>query len=282
MRHLPLFLAILLIPAAPAMAQVTVDLRALDALPHLPGPAVHRPAVRAPAAQSSAAAAKQSAAVAGAAAAGSATKPSTNVTATASPPSPTAAPASLAAAPAQSTAAPAPPAASPPSAVPAQPAPPPATFAAAPPPVASIPPVQPPASPPNAAPPAPPPIAANAGTTAAVTQAGLRLTFSKGQSDLSPESVTSIKQLVQSAPHTDTITYNVLAYASGDPDDPSVARRMSLSRALAVRSALRTDGVPSARIYLRALGSQPGEGGPPDRVQINVLGGNSTATAAQR
>jgi len=38
--------------------------------------------------------------------------------------------------------------------------------------------------------------------------------------------------------------------------------------------------VSSARIYLRALGSQPG-GGSPDRVEVNVLGGNS-ATAAQQ
>jgi outer membrane protein OmpA-like peptidoglycan-associated protein len=110
----------------------------------------------------------------------------------------------------------------------------------------------------------------------------MRLTFSKDQSDLSPESVASIKQFVQSMPRADNTTYNVLAYASGDPDDPSVARRMSLSRAIAVRSALIADGVPSARIYLRALGSQPGEGGPPDRVEVNVPGGNSTATAAQR
>ena len=155
-------------------------------------------------------------------------------------------------------------------------------IATAPPPVAVIPPVQPPAAPANAMPPAAPPVAANAATTAAGTPAGLRLTFAKGQSDLSPESVASIRQFVQSAPHTDTTTYNVMAYASGDPDDPSVARRMSLSRALAVRSALQADGVASARIYLRALGTQPGESGPPDRVQITMLGGNSDATAAQR
>jgi len=175
---------------------------------------------------------------------------------------------------------PTPPTSSPPAAASAQPTPPPATIAAAPPPVAVIPPVQPPAPPAHAAPPAAPPVATNAATSAAATATGLRLTFTKGQSDLSPDSVTSIKQLVQSVPHTDTTTYNVLAFASGDPDDPSVARRMSLSRALAVRSALRTDGVPSARIYLRALGSEPEKDGPPDRVEINVTGANSTA--AQR
>jgi outer membrane protein OmpA-like peptidoglycan-associated protein len=110
----------------------------------------------------------------------------------------------------------------------------------------------------------------------------LQLTFAKSDSDLSSASTDSIKQLVKVAPTADTTTFNVLAYASGDPDDPSVARRMSLSRAIAVRSALMADGVPSARIYLRALGSQPGQGSPPDRVDIDVMGSNATPAAAQK
>ena len=141
-------------------------------------------------------------------------------------------------------------------------------------------PVQQPPSPANAPAPSPPPVTSNAGTTAAAMPAALRLTFDKAQSDLTPASAASIRLLVQAAPHSDSTTYNVQAYASGDADDPSVARRLSLSRAIAVRSALMADGVPSARIFLRALGSEPAEGGPPDRVEISVLGDN--ATAAQR
>ena len=38
-------------------------------------------------------------------------------------------------------------------------------------------------------------------------------------------------------------SFNVVAYAAGTPEDPSTARRLSLSRALAVRSALIADGV---------------------------------------
>ena len=38
---------------------------------------------------------------------------------------------------------------------------------------------------------------------------------------------------------------------------PRPPRRLSLSRALAVRSALMADGVSSARIYVRALGARP-------------------------
>lgn len=73
----------------------------------------------------------------------------------------------------------------------------------------------------------------------------------------------------------------MLAYAPGKPDDPSTARRISLSRAMAVRSALVADGVPSARIFVRALGEQYGDG-PPDRVDLSVTGANTptdTATA---
>ena len=120
----------------------------------------------------------------------------------------------------------------------------------------------------------PPPIAPGAATTAAATPSGLRLSFGSGQSDLSPTSADSIKRLVQAVPIGETTTFNVLAYATGDPDDPSVARRLSLARAIAVRSVLMADGVPSTRIYLRALGSVPGDG-PPDRVDLNVLGANA-------
>jgi hypothetical protein len=47
---------------------------------------------------------------------------------------------------------------------------------------------------------------------------------------------------------------------------------------MAVRSALVADGVPSARIFVRALGEQYGDG-PPDRVDIAVNAPSSTAPA---
>ena len=48
--------------------------------------------------------------------------------------------------------------------------------------------------------------------------------------------------------------------------------------ALAVRGALMADGVASAHIYVRALGSQT-DTEPADRVDIGVMGGNATETA---
>jgi outer membrane protein OmpA-like peptidoglycan-associated protein len=143
---------------------------------------------------------------------------------------------------------------------------------------ATIAPIAPPL-PPGAQPPPPPPVSDKATTAAAPTTTGLRLTFAPGESDLSPDSSTSIRQLAQAAPPGDATTFNVLAYAPGKQDDPSTARRISLSRAMAVRSALVADGVPSARIFVRALGEQYGDG-PPDRVDLSVTGANAPAETA--
>lgn len=60
------------------------------------------------------------------------------------------------------------------------------------------------------------------------------------------------------------------AYAGGTDQGRSDARRLSLSRALAIRSFLVDRGVPVDRIYLRPLGSEV-EDGPPDRVDILPL-----------
>jgi len=60
------------------------------------------------------------------------------------------------------------------------------------------------------------------------------------------------------------------AFASAKSDRPSTARRVSLSRALAVRSYLIENGVRSTRIDVRALGA-PSDGGPSDRVDVMLL-----------
>ena len=61
------------------------------------------------------------------------------------------------------------------------------------------------------------------------------------------------------------VQIQILAYASGD--DASKARRLSLSRALAVRSFLIDQGVHSSRIEVRALGNKVPDGSP-DRVDL--------------
>ena len=64
----------------------------------------------------------------------------------------------------------------------------------------------------------------------------------------------------------------LMAYAGEDNLSASKARRLSLSRALAVRTYLISKGVRSTRIDVRALGNKlPDGGGAPSRVDLRVL-----------
>jgi outer membrane protein OmpA-like peptidoglycan-associated protein len=256
MRPACFLLTALLCTAEPALAQVTVDLQALESLPGARpaanGPAAHKwkpqPARR------RVAAAKSHKPASGQATAQPATSSGVST-------------ASL-----------------PPAAVPGPqpgvpPAPPPATLPTAPPATIALAPVPPPplaAEP--VAPPPPPPISNNSATAATPSGAGLRVTFGEGQADLSPASAEAIKNMVQSAPTGDGTSFNVVAYAAGKPEDPSTARRLSLTRALAVRSALMADGVGSSHIYVRALGATGGDEAP-DRVDLAVMGDNASAVS---
>lgn len=109
----------------------------------------------------------------------------------------------------------------------------------------------------------------------------VRVMFAPSKPDLGADEAQVIKQLVDGAPKGDSTTFNVVAYAAATPDDPSAARRLSLSRALAVRNALMSDGIPSSRIYVRALGPQGGDG-PPDRADVSVLGSNAPGSGTGR
>jgi outer membrane protein OmpA-like peptidoglycan-associated protein len=97
----------------------------------------------------------------------------------------------------------------------------------------------------------------------------VRLVFEDGKTDLTPGEEAAIKELAHAIPAPEASSINVMAYAAGKPDDPSTARRLSLSRGLAVRSVLLASGVPSAQIYVRALGATASEG-PADRVELIV------------
>ena len=130
---------------------------------------------------------------------------------------------------------------------------------------------------------APPAVLPDAAGTGTEIPSGLRITFGNGQGELSPASEQALKALVRRVPASETVSYNVLAYAPGTPEDPSTPRRLSLSRALAVRSVLMDAGVPSTRIYVRALGAGTAPSGAPaapanapaDRVDVSVLGANA-------
>jgi outer membrane protein OmpA-like peptidoglycan-associated protein len=97
----------------------------------------------------------------------------------------------------------------------------------------------------------------------------VRLTFQTGVADLTPDDEATIRELAKSIPEPEATSVNVVAYAAGKPDDPSTARRVSLSRGMAVRSVLLASGVPSAQIYVRALGATAKDG-PADQVDLIV------------
>jgi outer membrane protein OmpA-like peptidoglycan-associated protein len=256
MRRICILLTGLLCAAAPVQAQVTVDLHALDALPG-GKPATERPLQHRPPPKRA---------------------PKRVVVARQRKPLPARATAA-ARAPESATPAAAPPTTTAPNTVAATPAPPAATLPTGPPATVALAPIVPPPQPAQAAPAPAPPISDSATSAATATGHGLRVTFGTDEADLSPASASAIHDFVQSAPSGDSASYNVVAYAAGTPEDPSTARRLSLSRALAVRSALMADGISSTHIYVRALGATAGDT-TPDRVDVAVLGGNTTPASA--
>jgi outer membrane protein OmpA-like peptidoglycan-associated protein len=93
--------------------------------------------------------------------------------------------------------------------------------------------------------------------------------FSGVETELSPTARDQLQQLaVQLASTERRVQLN--AFAGGSDETVSAARRLSLSRALAVRAYLIERGVRSARIDVRALGA-PEDNGPAERVDILLL-----------
>jgi len=257
MRQFFPLLAVLLCMAVPAFGQVTIDWHALDALPGAKPPAANAPSqARRPTPQRHAAAKP----------AKPAQKPQ-QATATAGSPQPAPPPAP----PTQTQQAGPPAPGAPGEEKPPGTSPPPATLPVAPPPTIALAPIAPPQPEPQPA--AGQPVSATAATAATSTGNGLRITFAADQTELNPATAAAIDSIVQNAQASANSSFNVVAYAAGTPDDLSTARRLSLARALAVRSALIADGVGSSRIYVRALGSQTSDG-PPDRVDVTLLGSN--------
>lgn len=150
--------------------------------------------------------------------------------------------------------------------------------AAAPPPTAATTPPPPPAiNPPRPAVKAPPPppqqsaalTSRPAPTGALKPGQQFRLGFDSGSAAISGGTETQLDGVAKSMKQDGNLRLQLLAYAGGGAQTPSQARRLSLSRALAVRSKLIEKGIRSTRIDVRALGNKS-EGGPPDRVDIII------------
>ena len=99
----------------------------------------------------------------------------------------------------------------------------------------------------------------------------MRLLFGDGSASLSDDVELDLEALAGYLERNADARIQVLAYAPASDSVGSRARRLSLSRALAVRAFLTDKGVESTRIDVRPLGSEVNDG-PPDRVDV-VPGG---------
>jgi outer membrane protein OmpA-like peptidoglycan-associated protein len=192
------------------------------------------------------------------------------------PPAPAATPAAAPAA--APPAKPAAPEATPPAAAASAPAAPPVAPTAAPP--SPVPATTPPApatvtamSTPPSLPPASPVTPTPAAAPAAVAAAGehTRILFAGGATDLPDDAKARLDALARLLATDGHLRLQLAAYAGGSSDQASQARRISLQRAIAVRSYLMEHGVANTRMDVRALGNRAEGNDPPDRVDIIML-----------
>lgn len=158
----------------------------------------------------------------------------------------------------------------------APPPPPPATISASappPPPMPSAPATaeapEAPKAPAISAAPAPTEQASTASATSS-DDGAVQVIFNGGDTKLSADGQAAVDKVLGELEKSDGVRVQLMAYAVGDDLTASQARRISLSRALSVRSYLIEKGVRSSRIDVRALGDK-GEGDPKNRVDVNLI-----------
>ena len=98
----------------------------------------------------------------------------------------------------------------------------------------------------------------------------LQIVFSKQGAKLSETSRKELEKLAGTIINKKKTRVQLMAYARSENLSASRARRLSLSRALAVRSFLIAKGIRSTRIDVRALGRKSGTE-PANRVDVNIM-----------
>jgi outer membrane protein OmpA-like peptidoglycan-associated protein len=124
--------------------------------------------------------------------------------------------------------------------------------------------------------PPPVPIKADAVGTNTLIPGGMRLTFGPGSADLNPANDQGLLNIAKLAQLDPALVITINAWAPGTDEDPSTPRRLSLDRALAARAVLINAGIASDRIYAVAKGFNGIEGGPPDRLDLQIAHPKST------
>jgi outer membrane protein OmpA-like peptidoglycan-associated protein len=103
-----------------------------------------------------------------------------------------------------------------------------------------------------------------------------RLVFDGASADLKSSEQSVLDNIVKKLQNEPNTRLQLRAYANGTPDTSAQSRRVSLSRALNVRTYLVQKGITTTRLDVRALGNgsaamgdQVGKGNiPPDRVDV--------------
>ncbi len=98
---------------------------------------------------------------------------------------------------------------------------------------------------------------------------GFRLVFAGQSADLSAEDIATLDQIATRLSKSKDAKIQLRAFADGTPETSSKARRLSLTRALTVRSYLLDKGVNATAMDVRALGMDTrSDAVPNDRVDI--------------
>jgi len=113
------------------------------------------------------------------------------------------------------------------------------------------------------------PAAAAPAKRAATADAGHSIVFAKGSAELPGGADRVLEPLVRALAADPKALLDVDAYAAGGEAGKESARRLALSRGLAVRRYLESHGIEGARAAIDARDADT-EGGPADRVDLAI------------
>ncbi len=136
------------------------------------------------------------------------------------------------------------------------------------------PPPRPPAKAATPMPPAPKeaaPQPQQAAAPAVVAGQAAMVRFAKAETELQADGRATLDRIAQVLAANAKLRLELVAHASGDPDDPVAARRVALQRAVQMRAYLIERGVQSVRMDVRALGDRDAGEGPLDRVDVVLV-----------
>lgn len=103
---------------------------------------------------------------------------------------------------------------------------------------------------------------------------GLSVLFTRDSQDLPASAQPALTELAGRMNADEDLTLTLHGYSEAIGDSGSKPRRLSLFRALAVRTFLLKEGIDSRRMNVQALGTKDDNADrPPNRVDLTVNGG---------